>query len=115
MRSVENQEQLFSYLKHYSESAHLNLVTGGQAVTSIVESVIAADMIEFSDVRQFDKSPEQLITERVRQNIQRMDNTLKIETYGDLGADLGNDLLIDLQDDEATELEVPPSVVLFKT
>merc|ERR1719282_1418503 len=106
MRSIDSQEQLCSYLKHYSEAVYTNLVTGGHAVNEIVEAVIAADMVEFVNVRNFARSPQQLITERAKMNLERIDNTLKMESYGE--TDLGNDIIMDL--DETDDLEVPPSV-----
>ena len=106
MRSIDSQEQLCSYLKHYSEAVYTNLVTGGHAVSEIVEAVIAADMVEFANVRNFSRSPQQLITERAKMNLERIDNTLKIETYAE--SDPTDDIIMDL--DETDELEVPPSV-----
>eukprot|EP00339_Tiarina_fusa_P002250 CAMPEP_0117019298 /NCGR_PEP_ID=MMETSP0472-20121206/14831_1 /TAXON_ID=693140 ORGANISM="Tiarina fusus, Strain LIS" /NCGR_SAMPLE_ID=MMETSP0472 /ASSEMBLY_ACC=CAM_ASM_000603 /LENGTH=295 /DNA_ID=CAMNT_0004724233 /DNA_START=979 /DNA_END=1866 /DNA_ORIENTATION=+ len=112
LRSVDGVEQLSSYLRHYGEAVFTNLVTGGPAVDEILEAVIAADMIEFLNVRSFSKTPEQLISERARKNMERMDNSLKIDSFEDNGGMSDDDLLLDVNDSD--ELEVSPSEQISK-
>jgi len=94
---------LSSYLRHYSEATFTNLVTGGHAVQEILEAVIAADMIEFSNVKGFAKTPELIITERARKQLERIDNSLKIEALED---GISDDILLDVN--ESDELAVHP-------
>ena len=100
LRSIDGFEQLTSYLRHYGEAVFTNLVTGGHAVQEVLEAVVISDMIEFVNIRSFDKTPEKLIDERARKTLERIDNSLKIETFD-------NDLLMDVNDSD--ELEVNPS------
>lgn len=111
---MDSFEQLSSYLRHYSEAAFTNLVTGGNAVQEVLESVIASDMIEFSNVKTFAKTPEHIITERVRKNLERIDNSLKIDTFDEDGIS-NSDILLDVNESDDLPINIeheekmPPS------
>jgi len=82
MRTAESPplEQLFSYLRHYSEASYTNLVTGGDTTVDIIESVIASDLIEFINVQAFEATPEKLVTERAKSTLKRQGQTLKLSS-----------------------------------
>ena len=65
-------------MRHYSEAAYTNIISGGEATQEVLEAVIAADMIEFLSIKDFSGTPEQIITERVKCRLERMDKSLKI-------------------------------------
>lgn len=81
-------------------------MTGGDAVQEVLEAVVASDMIEFSSpsVKTFAKTPEHIITERVRKNLERIDNSLKIETFDEDGIS-NADILLDVNESDDLPVE----------
>merc|ERR1712169_83141 len=85
----------------------MGMVTRGDTINDIMEAVIASDMIEFANIRGFAKSPEEIISDRAKWKLERIDNSLKIEMYGGIADD---DIVLDVNNSD--DLDVSPGVEL---
>merc|ERR1712232_1422384 len=79
-------------------------VTRGDTINDIMEAVIA------SNIRGFAKSPEEIISDRAKWKLERIDNSLKIEMYGGIADD---DIVLGVNNSD--DLDVSPGVELDYT